>query len=276
MLFLFYHIQMGYAMTKIITKLTYLFLIIFLGIQVSYAKDLRIVQVTDANIQNEDVSLIQKTVADINTLKNVDMVVFTGDNMSEISYENFYAYLMALKKLKIRYYIISGEKDLFYHGGFGKKEFCKMVFHFTKYMHSGKPRFVVKKKGYVVLFEDGSKQYMPGPNGYFSDEYIAKLNKRLKKYKNKKVIIVQHYPLIDNSERPNKNTYNREYYLNMLKLHSNVISVISGHFDINDEQMVDGIYHIVTPSLTSGMYKIIDIKSDKDSTTVFTQLRKVE
>ena len=267
---------MGYAMTKFITKLTYLLLIISLSIQVSYAKDLRIVQVTDVNIKNEDVSLIKKTVADINTLKDVDMVVFTGDNMSEISYENFYDYLMELKKLKTRYYIISGEKDLFYHGGFGKREFCKMVFHFTKYMHSFKPRFVVKKKGYAVLFEDGSKQYIPGPNGYFSDEYIAKLDKRLTKYKNKKVVIVQHYPLLDHPDRPSKNTYNRENYLNMLKSHNNVVTIIAGHFDLNDEQYVDGIYHIITPSLTSNTYKIIDIKSDKNETTVFTQLRKVE
>ncbi|MBQ6515914.1 metallophosphoesterase [bacterium] len=263
-------------MTKFITKLFYLLLIIFISVQVSYAKDLRIVQVTDANIKNEDVSLIKQTVSDINTLKDVDMVIFTGDNMSEISYENFYAYLKALKKLKTPYYIISGEKDLFYYGGFGKKEFCKMVSHFTKYMHSGKPRFIVRKKGYIVLFEDGSKQYIPGSNGYFSDEYITKLNKRLKKYKNKKVIIVQHYPLLDHPDRPSKNTYNREYYLNMLKLHNNVITIISGHFDLNNEQYVDGIYHIITPSLTSNMYKIIDIKSDKNETTIFTQLRNVK
>ena len=262
-------------MKNILKLLGIFILIVFINVQCSFAKDLRIIQITDANIKNEDVALINKTVSDINTVKNVDMVIVTGDNMSEISYENFYIYLKALKNLKVPYYIISGEKDLFYYGGFGKKEFTKMVKHFTKYRHSGRPRFVVKKKGYVILFEDGSKQYIPGFNGYFSDEYIAKFDKRLNRYKNKKVIIVQHYPLLENYDSPKQNTYNRENYLEMLKKHKNVVTLISGHFGYNCEEYLDGIYHIISPSITSGRYKIIDIKSDNNEPTIFTQLRYV-
>ena len=130
----------------------------------------------------------------------------------------------------------------------------------------------------MFIVVDGAKEVIPGNVGYYKEETLAWLEKNLKKYHKKQVIILQHFPLVEPRESRSHRTYQKEKYLELLKKYPNVKAVISGHYHLNNEKMQDGIYHISSPSLLvqPNQYKIIDIVSTKGfSTMIYTQLRDV-
>ena len=101
--------------------------------------------------------------------------------------------------------------------------------------------------------------------------------KYLIKYKDKDVIIVQHFPILKMKEQT-KTTYNRESYIKLLSGFDNVRAIISGHeneeFEIEDE---NGIKHINVPSLsTAKEYKVISIKKNDDKFSIKSKIISVE
>ena len=48
---------------------------------------------------------------------------------------------------------------------------------------------------------NGVKEVIPGPNGYYKESEIIWLDRRLTKFKNKKVVILQHFPLLDTNSK---------------------------------------------------------------------------
>ena len=76
-------------------------------------------------------------------------------------------------------------------------------------------------------------------------------------YKDKNVIILQHYPIIPPATKETHYTYKADEYLKLLSEHKNVKAVVSGHFDVNKEQEVNGILHISTKN--APIYRVIDI-----------------
>ena len=68
---------------------------------------------------------------------------------------------------------------------------------------------------------------------------------------------MQHYPIVPPVKKETHYTYKAEEYLRLLSEHKNVKAVISGHFDANNEQFVNGVLHISTKEAPK--YRIIDI-----------------
>ena len=111
---------------------------------------------------------------------------------------------------------------------------------------------------------DGVKQYFQSTNGYYAKEELMWLEKTLDKNKDKNVIILQHFPLLENSSKWIE-TAKMEEYQELLSKYKNVKVIVSGHYGSNQEIKKDGIYHIVTESYSkAGAYKIIEIDSDYD------------
>ena len=111
---------------------------------------------------------------------------------------------------------------------------------------------------------DGSKQYFRSSNGYYSKEELFWLNKILEKNKDKDVIILQHFPLLEAKSKWLE-TAKIEDYKEILDKYKNVKVIVSGHYGEEIEILQDGIYHIVTKKYSdSGAYKIIEIDLDDD------------
>ena len=111
---------------------------------------------------------------------------------------------------------------------------------------------------------DGSKQYFKSSNGYYGKEELVWLEKTLEKNKKERVIILQHFPLLENSSKWLE-TAKTEEYNEILKKYNNVKVIISGHYGTNEEIKKDGIYHIITENYSKrGGYKIIEIDLDYD------------
>lgn len=245
------------------------------------AGEIKFVQVTDphfsiTNPYSEEV--LRKTVEDINKLEGVSFVAFTGDNIDKPQPEELAAFVRIVNKLNVPYYLVIGNHDVFKTNGLSKEEYFQVVRENNFLYRYKTPNYVFKKGEFVFIVVDGAKEVIPGNVGYYKEETLAWLEKNLKKYHKKQVIILQHFPLVEPRESRSHRTYQKEKYLELLKKYPNVKAVISGHYHLNNEKMQDGIYHISSPSLLvqPNQYKIIDIVSTKGfSTMIYTQLRDV-
>lgn len=276
---------------KILIKMTFAFVIsLLLTVQNVYAKSVKFVQVTDSHfsITNADFSqrevgeskeVFEKAINDINTIKGLDFVAFTGDNIDTANPASLKAFLTIANRLKVPYYIVIGNHEVFKSQDFDKKEYMATV---RKYSKSYKPRaanYEFSKNGIVFLVVDGAKEVIPGPSGYYKKATLKWLDKELTKYKNSEVVILQHFPIVEPYYNRSHTTYNIKDYEDVLAKHNNVIAIFSGHYHANGETKKDGIYHVSTPSLLEAPhnYKVIEleVKNNKDY-QVYTQLRHAE
>ena len=250
----------------------------FLG-SIAQAKDLKVVQVTDLHYQNNEYSDARLTnlVRSINKTKNVDVVLFTGDNIDSPSEVTLKKYLKAIKRLNVPYYIQIGNHDCYKAGGFDKPEYLHVLNKYTS-KHLKSFNYVVKKDNVVFIFVDGQKSLMPGPNGYYKQDTLAWLDKQLKKYEKYPVVLVQHFPLLrqrDITHPSSHDLYKSNEYYNIISKYNNVLAIVSGHYHYDREEQINGVRHIIS-SPASGKkpcYKIIYLQEEgKNSYSIMTQI----
>lgn len=252
-------------------KLLFLMFLFVFTFTPVYSKNLKFIQVTDVHLNIYNEQYLADFVNEINENYNdLDFIVFTGDNIDKANYELLNDFLEIIKNLKIKTYVLVGNHDVFKNQNLDKKLYMKTVRKKLGIYHSDKTNYVFEKDNIIFIVMDGVKEVIPGTNGYYKQKELDWLDKTLTKYNNKKVVIFQHFPLLDSYSRRH-NLYNKESYIEILNKHKNVISVISGHYHQNIEQMQDNIYHIVTMRfLNNRYYKVIEI--DKATGMVFTNL----
>jgi len=214
--------------------------------------------------------MLDDFVKDINSkYSDIDFVVFTGDNINRPNKADLVLFLKKIKPIKVRKYVLMGNHDLYQGQDMTKNAYMRTVKRHLLY-HSNKPNYVFTEGKLVFVVMNGVKEVIPGPNGYYRQEELAWLDKTLTKYADKKVVILQHFPIIDTRVKSH-NLYKKDTYLEVLKEHSNVIAIISGHYHDNKEVQDYGVYNIVTRNFAHNTYyKIIEI-NDEDG-FIFTTL----
>lgn len=276
---------------KNITKITLLFLLcLFLAPQCAFSKDIKFVQITDSHFSTNSAEYTQrevetagenleKTIDDINTIKDLDFVAFTGDNIDTANANDLKRFLTIANRLSVPYYIVIGNHEVFKSQDLDKKEYMKIVRQYSKYCKPKAANYIFEKKGIAFFVVDGAKEVIPGPAGYYKKDTLAWLDKNLTSYKNKNVVILQHFPIVEPYYNRSHSTYNIQDYENVLKKHKNVIAIFSGHYHANGECKKDGIYHVSTPALVEPPhnYKVVEIEiKDKNDIQIYTQLRHAE
>lgn len=230
----------------------------------AFSKEVKFIQITDINLNTKNAYKLQETISEINTYKDIDFVVFGGNNIAKPEINNLNTFLYLLKKINKKTYVILGSNDVLSSSGIDKEYYMKKVRRATFYRHSSKPNYCFKKNGYLFITMDGVKQYFQSTNGYYPKAELLWLEKTLEKNKNKNIIILQHFPLLESSSKWLETPKTQEYY-DLLAKYKNVKVIISGHYDINKEVKKDGIYHIISESYSkSGAYKIIEIDMKYD------------
>ena len=261
-------------------------ILIFLGLLIisagsAFAGEIKFVQVTDTHYtvnSKYTADVLKAAVKDINSQPNISFVVFGGDNIDSSKEENLVGFLKIVNKLNVPYYVVIGNHDVFKSNGISKQRYIQIIKKYNWFYRPSKPNYVFKKGEFVFIVVDGAKETIPGTGGYYRPKTLAWLDKQLTKYKKKKVVILQHFPLIPPNDSKTHRVYKPETYFEVLKKHDNVIAIVTGHYHANKEKMDNGIYHINSPSLigVTNPYKIIDIVTTKGfSPMIYTQLREV-
>lgn len=194
---------------------------------------------------------LKQFVNDINTkFANLDFVIFTGDNLDKADKSDLKLFLDIIKHIKFKTYIIPGNHDLYSSKGMTKEYYMHTIRKKLGFYHSSKPNYIIKKGDIVFITMNGVKEVIPGPGGYYHKDELEWLDKNLNKYYNKKVVIIQHFPLLDTKILSHK-LHKKEDYENILAKHNNVVSIVSGHYHKDKEEQIENIYHIITKNFSN-------------------------
>lgn len=256
-------------------KFLSLFWVFILSVSVVFAKDMRFVQVTDIKFSGENVQMLEDFIEQINRQKDIEFVIFNGDNIAKPDKIELEKFLGKIKKLNKPFYIVLGEKDVNKHKHLSKEDYLKTI---KKQYRKYKPEnsnYVFEQDKFIFIVVDGSKEVIPSTNGYYKEDTLSWLENQLNLYPDKNIIIFQHFPLIPPAEKETYYTFKPEKYLEILTKHNNVKAVISGHFGVNKEITVNGINHISTAGFP--YYRVVDILDyETKNPVIWAELKEIK
>lgn len=243
---------------------------------IAFSADMRFVQVDSALFNAEEsvsVKKLENLIADINRQKNVEFVIFSGDNIAKAKKENLECFLKIANNLKAPYYIILGGKDVNKQKHLGKKEYLQITKAKNRaHRKIESPNYVIEKKDIVFIIVDGSKEVITSSMGYYRPTTLEWLENQLSFYKDKNIIILQHFPLIPPSNKESRFTYKPNEYLEILNNYKNVKAIFAGNFGINSETENNGILHFTTSN--APQYRIVDIMNYNSENPTFWSIIK--
>ncbi len=235
------------------------------------AKEVNFLQVTDVHLTKDNAQYLETFVNEVNQqYHDLDFIVFTGDNIDRADRADFETFLSIIHKLKTKTYILPGNHDLAKNKDMTSAYYMKRAKKILGKHQPATPNYVFKCGNTVFITMNGVKEVIPGPNGYYKEPELLWLDKQLTKYKNNKVVILQHFPLLDTKPK-SATLHKKELYLEVLSKHDNVLAIVSGHYHYNKEERINNVYNIITPKFNNNTcYKLITI--DEDNSFVYTNL----
>jgi predicted phosphodiesterase len=237
----------------------------------AFSAEVKFIQVDGLKYNPYDeasVKSFDRMIADINNIKNSDFVIFSGDNVAKSDEYYLKEFLKKTKKINSPIYVALGNKDVKKRKGLSKTQYVKVYnknVHFQTKMKE--PNYLFIKYRIVFIILDGSKEFLSTQNGYYREDTLKWLNNKLKKYSNKNVVIIQHFPVIPPKFRDGYATYRSEDYLKVIENKTNVKAIISGLYNTNAEQNVNGVLHISTESAPK--FRMINIIDTETQNPVF-------
>jgi len=259
---------------------------------------LKIVQLTDvhysskgknngARMRAESGALLQDAVCQVNAIPDVDMVVFSGDSIDTPSKSDLISFAKIANSLKYPWYNALGNHEAGVLGGLSKQNYFQVLSSINlnySTLSFLKPYYVITpKKDYKVIFLDGVIDSKISANGYFPPEQLAWLDEKLTRYADKKVIIVQHFPVVEPVKSPTHKILNDQEYLKVLDKHHNVVAILAGHYHCPKVVKRNGVVHITTSALVQypNAFRVITIYEEPTGTkikieTVETNLKDIQ
>lgn len=230
------------------------FLILFINFIICFsciAKDLSLVHLTDIQVDSVKVdnkvrkfqnSFIRyKNAVNLINKLNPDMVVFSGDMINSPRETDFKEFMLITKEIKSPYYMALGNHDVAV-GGYTKKQIMN-------FLSMDKRFYYVIKDDYILIFMDGTTDKKITANGFYSNAELGFLENTLNEYKDKKAIIIQHFPIVEPFRSDGHKILNQEEYLKILDKHKNVIAVLTGHYHYSKLTMRNNVAHITSPAM---------------------------
>lgn len=227
---------------------------------------LKIVQLSDVHYDStlpskgsrmlgDSASLLKDAIEQINQMDGVDLVVFSGDSINQPNECDLSAFINLANKLKTPWYVALGNHEVNFERGLSKEKYLQILTSLNlnyASINAFKPYYAITpKKDYKIIFMDGTNEEKLSPEGEFSEEQLLWLDKKLNQYRTKKVIIVQHFPIIPPYKTTTRSheVKNAKEYLNVIDKHNNVIAVLAGHYHCSKVVKRNNVLHITTPSL---------------------------
>lgn len=263
-------------MTKRLLKSILLSFILLLFTQTTFAKTIKFVQITDImfNGSQKSIDRLSQAIKSVNSMKNVDFVVFTGNNTNRVDEDNLKLFFKTTRKLDVPAYFLIGSKEVRKSQFLGKQNYINILQLYKNPLHPHKPNYTFKKGSIEFIAVDGIKEVIPGATPYYTAKTLAWLDKKLTKFSDKKVILLQHFPYMTSTYNAAETLPNSVEYKEIISKYNNIIAIVAGQRDENDEILDNGIYHITTPALSGSnpAFKIIEIEINKTEHSVYTQL----
>ena len=239
---------------------------------VCYAEVLEFAQISDVHYTMDNTELDKYLYFLTLSLKkrNCDFAVFLGDNVDKSREEDVISFMRSIHSIRTPYYIVLGKTDAHALSGIEKDVYLDIVSAFNRNQETKNYYYFKPNKDFIGVVLDDTPDFAQSAHGNINDEQIAWLDSLLTKYPKRMFLIFHHSPLV-----PPRNDYklsmlNSEKYSSMLKKHSNVLLISSGHY--HQEAVAEdenGIRHISAPSFRDipHSYQIINIIYDEKTYT---------
>jgi len=242
-----------------IRRILILFMVCLLSFGVQ-AQSFRFAQLTDLHLSPNNPNPTEdllRSVAQINATENIDFVLVTGDITEEGDRASMEKVKSCLDLLKVKYYVALGNHETKWSDS-GCTAFGEIF---------GSERFEFEHKGFLFLgFNSGPLMRMA--YGHVVPQDIRWMTERMEQVgKDKPVILVTHYPLMDGD-------VDNWYEVTDAVRPYNVRLFIGGHYHANKNLRYDGIPGVLMRSNLRDKdekqgYGIYEVTSD--SIKVFTQ-----
>ncbi len=236
-------------------------------------------------------NLLEDAIYQINKMDDVDVVVFSGDSINSPLKNDLISFAKIANRLKYPWYYALGNHEVSVSGDFTKEKYFRIVealnlnySSLTVHDVAVRPYYVIApKKDYKVIFLDGVIDTRITANGEFTEKQLKWLDEKLTAYKNEKVIIVQHFPVVEPCKSMLHKTLDAKEYLEVLDKHNNVVAVLSGHYHCAKVTQRNNVLHISSPSLVQypNSFNVINISDDSkkikvEVKTISTRLENVK
>lgn len=248
---------------------------------------IRVIHATDIHIDRkaksktsrmlgESIELFKGIINQINCMEDIDMVVFSGDVVNKPDVNDFNLFADIASTLKFPWHYTPGNHDIGAGGGLSRTQIVnilnkkipdlKLSIKNDKNIHySYSPN-----KSFLFLFLDGTIKNKITAFGYFPKEELDWLESQLRNNPDKKVIIVQHFPVVEPFDSASHKITNEKEYLKVIDKYNNLVAVLAGHYHCSKIINRNNVLHITTPALVEYPNAYREIKmTDMGKTTKF-------
>lgn len=256
-------------------KKLFLFAIIlfFTSALCANATCVRIAQLTDVHIGPKDdektatsIDKLNAAIQSINDRQDIDVVVFTGDNIDKSNAKDLKTFCSLARNLNKPYYVLLGNHDAYKVSGIPQEDYMKAIKKTNKNQKTSDQNFIFSvNKDIKAICLDATTPNIPSSHGFFREKTLKWFKKTLLANQDKKILIFQHFPLVPPEEQKQLRLLEPEEEASILYNNKNILLVASGHYHVGGINIDEnGIYHISTPSLLmSSQYRIIEINYNK-------------
>ncbi|HOX27541.1 MAG TPA: metallophosphoesterase [bacterium] len=192
--------------------------------------------------------LLDDAVDQINAMKGVDFVIFTGDLANTPNRSDLELFAKSASRLKVPWYWTTGNHNITL-GGVSRKTFMSIM---NKYNAAVKPEnahYSFMKNGFLFIALDGTISWSWTAHGYFSDKELGFLDKQLAENPKAPAVIFQHFPVVYPADSKTHEITNREAYLGVLDRHPNAKALFAGHYHVAKIDKRNNMLFVTTPSL---------------------------
>ena len=241
------------------------------------------IHITDTHItQKADTSykalsssrdLLIDAVNQINNIKGLDFVMFTGDMVDEPYYDSYRDFWMLLYELKYPVLMTLGNHDAHFEDSKNEdsvsvEEVVKLISDCNPNQKQNKSYWSVGLRGNFHIIALDLRTDKISSNGYISEEQLKFLDKELNENKDKVVLIFEHHPVIEPFQSDSHKVLNAQDYFDVLNKYTNPIAIFSGHYHTTKITRLDNIIHVSSPSLVTypNAFRIVNITNYRDRT----------
>lgn len=236
-------------------------------------------------------NLLEDAIFQINRMNDVDVVVFSGDSINSPLKKDLISFAKIANRLKYPWYYALGNHEVSVSGDLTKEKYFRIVealnlnySSLTVHDVAVRPYYVISpKKDYKVIFLDGVIDSRITANGEFTEKQLKWLDEKLTAYKDQKVIIVQHFPVIEPCKSLCHRALDAQEYLAVIDKHKNVVAVLSGHYHCPKVTQRNNVLHVSAPSLVQypNSFNVITISEESQKIkvevkTVSTRLENIK
>lgn len=193
--------------------------------------------------------LLKDAIEQINNIKGLDFVLFTGDLVNDATYENYEQYYKLLTKLKYPSLNAFGNHDFY---GMEKDEVLNLVKQYNPNYIFDKTYYAFSPKtDYRIIVLDSTKQNITTANGELSDEQLKFLDNELNQNKDKVILIALHHPSVQPFVSNDHELINASQFNEILLKYKNPIIVVSGHYHAAKIRVMGNLTFVSTPAMVT-------------------------